>query len=123
MTPRLVWMRALGAIVAFGSLGWFLGLILTQIFRWFRDGEWTRIAISDGLLSLVTSCCVHDGSTGWLADFAHWLELPESWFGLHKVLEVLPASVGLFALSVLGNFVYVYCSDRLAAAAPANADE
>jgi hypothetical protein len=30
---------------------------------------------------------------------------------LHKVLEILPASLALFALSILGNSVFIYCRD------------
>jgi hypothetical protein len=29
------------------------------------------------------------------------------------VLEAVPASIGLFLLSVFSNFIYIYCSDRL----------
>jgi hypothetical protein len=43
-----------------------------------------------------------------------WLDSPVDWLGLHKVLEVIPASLGLFALSILGNSVFIYCRDRLA---------
>jgi hypothetical protein len=113
MKMRLTVMRMVGAVVAYGGVAWFLGLVGTQTYRWFRDGDWPHLSISDGLLSLVTSCCAEDGSTGMLANFANWLDAPESWLGLHKVLEVVPASIGLFSLSVLGNFVYIYCSDRL----------
>jgi len=115
MKYHLIFLRAISAIVAFGSFAWFLGLIGTQLYRWFRDGAWTRISTSDGLTSLVTSCCMQDGSTGRMADFAQWLGAPASWFGWHRVLELLPASVSLFSLSVLANFVYIYCSDRLEA--------
>jgi hypothetical protein len=31
--------------------------------------------------------------------------------GLHKVLEILPASLALFALSILGNSIFIYCRD------------
>jgi hypothetical protein len=33
--------------------------------------------------------------------------------GLHQVLEILPASLALFALSIVGNSIFIYCSDRL----------
>ncbi len=35
------------------------------------------------------------------------------WLGLHKVLEVVPASLALFALSILGNSIFIYCRDRI----------
>ncbi len=119
MKLRLLLLRAISAVVTFTAFACFLGLISVQIYRWFRDGEWTRISVSDGLLSLVSSCCAHSDGAGTMAAFARWLEAPETWLGLHRVLEVLPATVGLFLLSVFWNFLFVYCSDRLEAGAPA----
>jgi hypothetical protein len=114
MTRRLVWGRAIAAVVAFGALAWFLGLIGMQVYDWFRDGEWTHIGLRDGLLSLVSSCCVSDETgPGIMASFLRWLEAPDSWLGLHRLLEAVPASIGLFLLSVGSNFLYIYCSDRL----------
>ena len=107
-------LRALAAIVAFGSFAWCLGLIGNQLYRWAHDGAWPRISASDGLIGLVTSAaarrrrrCGQDGG------LAHWLESPASWIGVHRVLELMPASIGLFLLSVFINFLYIYCSDQL----------
>lgn len=122
MNLRFVVLRAVSAVVAFGSFAWFLCLVGTQVYRWLRDGEWTRIGIGDGLLSLMSSCCVTNGG-GATAQFVRWLEAPQSWLGWHRVLEVVPASIGLFLLSVLGNFIFIYCSDRLDGAAPVPSDE
>jgi hypothetical protein len=41
------------------------------------------------------------------------MDAPADWLGLHRVLELLPASMALFALSILGNCIFVYCRDRL----------
>jgi hypothetical protein len=109
----LVLIRSISAVVAFSAFVLFLGLIGMQMFRWFRDGEWSRISISDGLLSIVSGCCARDDGAGTMVALARWLEAPQSWIGWHRVLEVMPASIGLFLISVLANFVYVYCSDRL----------
>ena len=114
MNRQLIWGRAIAAVAAFGALVWFLGLIGLQVYDWFRDGEWTHIGLRDGLLSLVSSCCVSDETgPGAMAAFLRWLETPESWLGLHRLLEAVPASIGLFLLSVGSNFLYIYCSDRL----------
>jgi hypothetical protein len=32
---------------------------------------------------------------------------------MHKVVEVVPASLALFAASIVGNCIFVYCKDRL----------
>jgi hypothetical protein len=40
------------------------------------------------------------------------LASPSDWLGLHKVFEVVPASLGLFLLSVAGNWLLIYGTDR-----------
>jgi hypothetical protein len=103
----------LGAIVGYGALAALLYLIGLQIYRWFRDGEWTHFGLSDGMQVALSHCCVRDGDTGRLAALMHWLETPVDWLGLHKVFEVMPASLALFAISILGNSIFIYCSDRI----------
>jgi hypothetical protein len=103
-----------GAALGYGCLAAFLWLISVQIYHWFRDGEWTHFGMSEGLRSGLLRCCVRDGDMGRLAALVHWLDTPVDWQGLHKVLEVIPASLGLFAFSILGNCVFIYCRDRMA---------
>jgi hypothetical protein len=102
---------ALGAVLGYGCLAAFLYLISLQIYRWFREGDWTHFGVADGMQVWLTRCCVKDGDTGRLAALVHWLEAPTDWMGLHKVLEILPASLALFALSILGNSIFIYCRD------------
>jgi len=116
MTVREFGLRAggaTGAAFGFGCLAAFLALIAFQVYRWFREGEWTHIGVSDGLRALLTHLGVAPDSSGRLAALSHWLDAPVDWLGLHKVLEVLPASLALFAVSILGNSIHVYMSDRL----------
>jgi hypothetical protein len=101
-----------GALLGYGCLAAFLLLIGSQIYRWFRDGEWSHFGVIEGMHAGLTRCCVNDGDTGRLAALVHWLDAPVDWLGLHKVLEILPASLALFALSILGNSVFIYCRDR-----------
>jgi hypothetical protein len=101
-----------GAALGYGTLAAFLCLISVQIYRWFRDGEWTHFGVADALRVWLTRCCVKDGDTGRLAAMLHWLDAPADWLGLHKVLEVVPATLALFALSILGNSIFIYCRDR-----------
>jgi hypothetical protein len=114
MRARIQVLRGLGGLVAYGGLACFLVLIGTQIYRWLRDGEWVPIRISDGLHHELIWCCVREGDSGRLAALAQWLDAPTTWLGLHRVLEVIPASLSLFALSVLGNFLLIYGSDLAA---------
>ena len=103
---------AFGAMLGYGCLAAFLYLISVQLYRWFREGDWTRFGVVDGMQVWLTRCCVKDGDTGRLAALVRWLEEPTDWMGLHKVLEVVPASLALFALSILGNSIFIYCRDR-----------
>jgi hypothetical protein len=112
--------RAAGAVVAYGGLVWFVGLIGLQTYRWFRLGEWTHIGVAEGLRSVLGGCCVRDGDTGLFAALAHWIDAPVDWLGLHKMLDVVPASLLLFAISILGNAVFVYCCDRIDAGGQPN---
>ena len=106
--------RAAGALVGYGFVAVFLCLISVQIYRWTREGEWTHIGVSEALSTVLSRCCVKDGDTGRLAALLNWLNLPADWLGMHKLLEVIPASLALFALAILGNCIFIYCSDRIA---------
>lgn len=104
----------LGAAIGYGSLAAFLGLIGLQIHRWLREGEWTHIGVVDCLRSTLSFFGVPDGGgVGRAAALSHWLDAPIDWLGLHRVLEALPASLALFAISILGNCIFIYSSDRL----------
>jgi hypothetical protein len=105
--------RALGAVVGYGCLAAFLCLIGLQIYLWFREGEWTHFGVSEGIRIGLSHCCVKDGDTGKLAALVHWVDAPADWLGLHKVLEIAPASLALFVVSILGNSIFIYCCDRI----------
>jgi len=110
---RALLLRVFGAILAYGCLAAFIGVVGVQLYRWLREGQWTSIGVSDGMLALLHQCGVKDGGAGRLARLAHWLATPDDWLGWHKILAAIPASLGLFALSVIGNFAFVYGGDRL----------
>ena len=103
----------IGAVIGYGCLAGFLSLVGLQIYRWFRDGEWTHIGMHDGLRIGLSKCCVKDGDPGRFADFLRWLDAPVHWLGMHKIFEVVPASLALFAISIAGNCLFIYCRDRL----------
>jgi hypothetical protein len=103
----------IGAVIGYGCLIAFLYLVGVQVYRWFREGEWTHIGMGDGLRIGLVHCCAKDGDTGRIGTFMHWLDAPVDWLGIHKVLEVVPASLALFAVSIAGNCVFIYCRDRL----------
>ena len=104
-------MRIAGGLVAYASLAAFVGLLGLQTYRWLREGEWPHIGIGEGLRALLGFYGVDDGGVGRLARLARWLDTPTDWLGWHRVLEAIPASIGLFLISVCGNFVQVYGSD------------
>jgi hypothetical protein len=111
--PRAILLRSFGAVMAYGCLAAFLCLITVQVYRWLKDGEWTHIGITDGLRAVLINCCVRDPDSGLFAHVVHWIDTPTDWFGWHKILEVIPASIGLFSFSILGNFLFIYGTDRL----------
>jgi hypothetical protein len=116
-TPResaLKIAAALGAVIGYGGLLAFLYLVGLQSYRWFREGEWTHIGMNEGLRAGLLRCCVKDGDAGHLADFLQWIDAPVNWLGMHKVMDVVPASLAIFAVSIAGNCVFNYCRDRLA---------
>ena len=103
----------LGAIVAYGYLIACLALVGFQVYRWFQNGEWTHVGVNDGMRAALAHVAGVDGLTGWRASLAHWLDAPVTWLGLHTVLELLPASLALFIISILGNSLFIYTTDRL----------
>jgi hypothetical protein len=116
MTLRSAALRTLGgigAVVGYGGLAAFLYLISVQIYRWFRDGEWTHVGINDGMRIGLQHCCVKEGAAGRISSFLQWLDSPLDWHGLHRVFEVVPASLALFVISIAGNSLFIYCRDRL----------
>jgi hypothetical protein len=114
-TALLRFASAIGAVIGYGCLAAFLYLISMQIYRWFRNGEWTHVGMIDGLRIGLVHCCVKDGDTGRTAALLQWLNSPVDWLGMHKVFEVIPASLALFAVSIAGNSLFIFCRDRLRA--------
>ncbi len=104
----------IGAMIGYGCLLGFLYVLGGQVYRWFRDSEWTHLGMDDGLRSALLHCCGKDGGSGRPAALLRWLDAPVDWLGLHKVLEVVPATLALFAVSIAGNCLFIYCRDRLA---------
>jgi hypothetical protein len=102
----------IGALIGYGCLIAFLYLVWHQLYLWFRDGEWTHIGMGDGLRICLVRCGVSYADTGRLAAFLQWLNAPVSWLGLHRVIEVVPASLALFLASIAGNCLYIYGRDR-----------
>ena len=103
----------IGAIIGYGCLAAFLILIGVQLSGWFRQGEWMHVGMGDGIRVTLVRCCVRDVAAGHFAGFLQWWASPVSWLGLHKVFEVIPASLALFAVSIAGNSLFIYCRDRL----------
>jgi hypothetical protein len=116
MSVRTVALRStsvVGAIIGYGCLAAFLYLIFVQLHGWFRQGEWLHIGMGDGIKVGLIRCCVREDTPGQVAAFLRWWDSPESWLGLHKVFEVVPMSLALFAASIAGNSLFIYCRDRL----------
>ena len=83
-------------IMAFASLFLALGLGLVgyQVFLWIKDGVWSEFATMEVFNFLFENTIL-----------AQWLDNPESWFGLQKIMEWLlhniPLSVALIVPSIM----------------------
>jgi hypothetical protein len=106
-------MAAVGAVIGYGCLLVFLYLVGMQTYRWFHEGEWTHIGMGDGIRRALVHCCIREGAGGRLENFVQWWDAPVTWLGLHKVFEIIPASLALFAVSIAGNCLFNYSRDRL----------
>jgi hypothetical protein len=102
-----------GACIGYGCLIAFLYLVSMQVYHWFRDDEWTHVGLGDGLRISLVRCCISDANSGRLAAFVQWLNTPVDWLGLHRIIEVVPASLALFLASIAGNCLFIYSRDRI----------
>ena len=109
----LLILRVIGAALAYGCFALFLALVAFQVMRWLRDGEWTHIGLTDGLRALLLAGGVEAQGSSALAALVRWLDTPVHWLGLHRLLELLPASLALFLCSIFGNFAFIYSRDTL----------
>jgi hypothetical protein len=103
----------IGACIGYGCLIAFLYLVSMQVYHWFRDDEWTHVGLGDGLRISLVRCCISDANSGRLAAFVQWLNTPVDWLGLHRIIEVVPASLALFLASIAGNCLFIYSRDRI----------
>ena len=83
-------------IMAFASLflAFGLGLVGYQVFLWIQDGVWSELAAIEVFNFLFENTLL-----------AQWLDNPESWLGLQKIIEWLlyniPISVALIVPSIM----------------------
>ena len=83
-------------IMAFASLflAFGLGLVGYQVFLWIKDGVWSEFATMEVFDFLFENTLL-----------AQWLDNPESWLGLQKIIEWLlyniPISVALIVPSIM----------------------
>lgn len=78
--------KAIGVLVMI-----FSGLIIAfQIFVFFDTGEWHKMSIIF-LLQLIP-------------ETYHWATHPQSWLGIHKILNFIPLSITVF---LIGGFTYL----------------
>ena len=66
------------------------GVVLYQCFLWLKEGEWVGMSAT-----LFFRYYLSPDSP-----FVHWLDNPESWFGVHKLIIATPLSVFLFLSGV-----------------------
>ena len=106
-------LSVLGGVVGYGCLAASLSLVGLQSMGGSRRENGRTSVCGDAIRAVLDRMHIPDDATGRLAGLSHWLDAPVNWLGLHKVIEVLPASLALFSVAILGNFLLVYGADRL----------
>ena len=106
--------RGIGAAVGYGGLAAFLWLISVQLYRWFRDGEWTHIGVSDGLRAALARCCVDSTAipagllrcgTGSMRPWIGW--------GCTKCSKSFRHRSRCSRCAIAGNSIFIYSCDRI----------
>jgi hypothetical protein len=76
--------------------------LIFQLTAWLRDGRWTPLPLSEtlswGALQIAPPA----------ASFMMWINHPSSWFGLHKLVGVMP-TVAAFALLAFAGMLIADC--------------
>ncbi|HYE21999.1 MAG TPA: hypothetical protein VD998_00230, partial [Verrucomicrobiae bacterium] len=67
-----------------------LFIIGIQIFLWLESGTWTSMSLMDTLLYSYQNSATETPT---------WFLYPDSWIGLHKLLNAIPVSGLLFGLA------------------------
>ena len=75
---------ALGFIAAIGVVGY-------QLVNWFKTGVWKSFDF-----------------ISFLGEFSNWAKAPDDWIGLHKLIETVPLTVGLFLIGCLIGILSIY---------------
>ena len=66
---------------------------LAQIYNWMQQGEWVGYSLIDALKG--------QGPSGWSA----WADSPNSWIGIHKILDYINPAVPAAFLHYYGSIV------------------
>ena len=72
------------------------GVLIFQCFLWLREGEWVGLSATLFFEYFLSP----EGP------FVHWLDNPESWHGVHKLITATPLSVFLLLVGIAVFFVY-----------------
>lgn len=90
---------------ALGGIGLFILCLGMQIYWFLKSGVWTPIGSLDGL--------------GWIGFEDKWLSWPETWLGLHKLLNSINAGFGAFVIGLfVGGFFFKLYEDGVEQARP-----
>lgn len=95
---------SIGQGFAFAGLGGGAALLSWQIYTWLKTGEWPPISTPDGLF-IAWAFLFADGSAA--PHFVQWLIAPETWIGVHKILDAIPAALTLFLVGIGGLMLFV----------------
>lgn len=75
-----------------------VGVFAYQLYFWLQHGEWRSLSIVEVIVLL--------DSKNPNVDHWNWIYFPDSWLGLHKILNQFPIAL----LLIIGGFVFLWCA-------------
>jgi hypothetical protein len=82
-------MKTSETFAAFGAIA-LLGCFGYQALGYLQNGAWSAISLVDFALYMFPS--------------NNWLQWPSSWIGLHRILDMINAGIGIGAVLILYGF-------------------
>jgi len=77
------------------------GVLVVQCGQWLHYGQWTSLSLMDS----VSWIAPHLVEASAALAFQDWSGNPASWFGLHRVMVLLPTALALALVGLLGTML------------------
>lgn len=95
----------LAAVLGAGLIISAPGVLIYQCFLWLREGEWVGLSATFFFKYFLSPD----------SPLIYWLDNPESWHGVHKLITATPLSVFLLLVGSAVFFVYFLVAEWMSA--------